>query len=349
MPTTSEDWVREAFALTRHLAAPRPLRYWLEFLVSLSIGWAAFYLCGVAGRPWSAAWFVVSILTFYRAIVFIHEVVHLRAREMRSFQVGWNVLAGVPLLTPSFVYEFHLQHHARDKYGTPDDGEYVPWGVGPPGHILLLPLASLISPLLAVLRFLLLTPLGWLLPPIRPWLYERASAMKVRYGHRRYDLQKQGLPWWRVQESGACLWAWSVAAALANGWLSIRWVLLALGVMSAVAVLNSIRILASHRYRSDDRAMTFVEQIKDSVNHPEGVLAEIWAPAGLRYHALHHVLPSLPYHVLPEAHRILMKRLPTDSFYRHTNSPSLWQTLKTLWADARREKLIVSRKGAKYR
>ena len=95
--------------------------------------------------------------------------------------------------------------------------------------------------------------------------------------------------------------------------------------------------------------MTFVEQISDSVNHPDGVLAEIWAPAGLRYHALHHVLPSLPYHALPEAHSILMKRLPTDSFYRQTNSPGLWQTLATLWADAGSEGLIISRSGARDR
>ena len=277
IPTASEHTVRAALRLTRHLAAPRPLRYWLEFLVSLSIGWATFYSCGTAPWPWNAAWFVVSALAFYRTLSFIHEVVHLKAREMKPFQIGWNALAGVPLLTPSFVYEFHLQHHARDRYGTPDDGEYVPWGVGPPSHIFLLPLVGLISPVLGVLRFLLLTPLGWLLPPIRSWLYERASAMKVRYGHRRYDLERNGLPSWRIQETAAFLWVWSVAAALAYGWLSIRWVLLAVGVMSAVAVLNSIRILASHRYRSDDDPMTFVEQIKDSVNHPDGLIAEIWA------------------------------------------------------------------------
>ena len=30
------------------------------------------------------------------------------------------------------------------------------------------------------------------------------------------------------------------------------------------------------------------------------------APVGLRYHALHHWIPSLPYHNLGRAHRLLI-------------------------------------------
>ena len=48
---------------------------------------------------------------------------------------------------------------------------------------------------------------------------------------------------------------------------------------------------------------------------PPGLLAELWAPVGLRYHALHHLLPSLPYHSLPEAHRRLAAQLGSGSTY----------------------------------
>jgi fatty acid desaturase len=336
MTPASDDSVHVAFELTRHLTAPRPSYYWADFLASEAIGWASLYLCATVAWPWRAAFFVVSVLAFYRAVVFIHELAHLRAREMLPFQAGWNILAGVPLLTPSFLYEVHLQHHARSLYGTVEDAEYLPWGVRAPRHIVLFLLASLIAPVVAVLRFLLLAPLSWLVRPIRHWVYQWASALTIRFGFRRHESDKEESSWWCVQEVGAFLWAWSVTAAVASGRLSIRWVLLTLTAMAAVSFLNSIRTLSAHRYRSDDHPMTFVEQVKDSVNHPEGVLAEIWAPIGLRYHALHHLLSSLPYHALPEAHRLLMKRLPEGSFYRQTNSPSLWRTLTTLWTNARK-------------
>ena len=54
----------------------------------------------------------------------------------------------------------------------------------------------------------------------------------------------------------------------------------------------------------------------ESVNvPPPGLIAEIWAPVGLRYHALHHLMPSMPYHALPEAHRRLKAELGENSTY----------------------------------
>jgi fatty acid desaturase len=62
--------------------------------------------------------------------------------------------------------------------------------------------------------------------------------------------------------------------------------------------------------------------------------AELWAPVGLRYHALHHLFPSLPYHNLGKAHRRLMRELPADSPYRQTESPHLWASLRLLWVQS---------------
>jgi fatty acid desaturase len=70
--------------------------------------------------------------------------------------------------------------------------------------------------------------------------------------------------------------------------------------------------------------MTVTAQYLDSVNvPPPGLLAELWAPVGLRYHALHHLLPSLPYHSLPEAHRRLAAQLGSGSTYAKANYPGL--------------------------
>jgi len=52
---------------------------------------------------------------------------------------------------------------------------------------------------------------------------------------------------------------------------------------------------------------------------PPAPLAGLWAPVGLRYHALHHLLPSMPYHALGEAHRRLTAHLGAGSTYQRSN------------------------------
>jgi fatty acid desaturase len=49
----------------------------------------------------------------------------------------------------------------------------------------------------------------------------------------------------------------------------------------------------------------------------------LWAPVGLRFHALHHLLPGVPYHHLLEAHRRLVAALGADSPYHRANYAGL--------------------------
>jgi fatty acid desaturase len=85
-----------------------------------------------------------------------------------------------------------------------------------------------------------------------------------------------------------------------------------------------LRTLVAHLWENESEAMTVTAQFLDSVNvPPPGLAAEIWAPVGLRYHALHHLMPSMPYHDLPEAHRRLARELGTGSTYEGANHPGM--------------------------
>jgi fatty acid desaturase len=70
--------------------------------------------------------------------------------------------------------------------------------------------------------------------------------------------------------------------------------------------------------------MTVTEQYLDSVNvPPPATLPILWAPVGLRYHALHHLLPGVPYHNLGEAHRRLCRELDSGSIYHESSHRNL--------------------------
>ena len=78
--------------------------------------------------------------------------------------------------------------------------------------------------------------------------------------------------------------------------------------------------------------MSLADQVADSIN----ITGQHWLtapmfPVGLRFHATHHLFPSLPYHALGKAHRRLMQQLPPDSPYRQTDYPSFWSAARELW------------------
>lgn len=329
------------------LFEPNPWIYWADFLATIIAGNACFGLVrwiGMSDRPWGiklallAAPFVACCLLFYRASMFIHELVHLRTGTFRGFRLAWNLLCGIPFLIPSFVYYPHLDHHRRKHYGTPADGEYLPLSHRRPWHIVFYIAQALVIPVLAAVRFGLLTPLTWACPPLRRWVHRRASSMVIDPLYIR-PLPTAKVRWIIYTQEALCfLW---LVAIFASAWIVHRrlpYPFLIQGYATGVTVvlLNSLRTLGAHRWTNRGyEEMTFLEQVQDSINYPQRPwVTELWGPIGTRYHALHHLFPSLPYHAMPAAHRRLMAQLPADSPYRQTEEATLWAALKSLWRRA---------------
>lgn len=322
LATTPDDMamLRAAVDLTRDLATARAAIYWPDFLACALIGYAGLAVAILASPAWQVALGgIIAVLALYRASGFIHELTHIRQGALPGFRFGWNLFVGIPLLLPSFMYEgVHTQHHAKTRYGTADDPEYLPLALMKPWSLPLFIVTAVLAPVALLLRFGVLTPLSLLVPPLRRIVVERASALSINPDYRRRAPEGAFARMWAWQEAGASLWAIALLASpLAFGW---RPLLTGMAVLSAVAVLNQLRTLVAHLWENDGAAMTVTGQYLDSVNvPPPALLAPLWAPVGLRYHALHHLLPSMPYHSLGEAHRRLLAHLGADSTYTQAN------------------------------
>ena len=318
--------LRAAAELTRDLTAPKPMVYWADFLGSTLIGYAA--LLGAIFASTTALAIgsaVISVLALYRAGSFIHELTHIKHASVPGFRLVWNALIGIPLLVPSFMYEgVHNLHHARTRYGTAEDPEYLPLARMKPWTVPFFVVVSALAPVALLFRYAVLAPLSAVIPPLRKIVVERYSGLVINPDFRRRMSEGELRQNWIIQESGASLWAIALLSAVATGIIPLGAFLIALGIASGTIVLNQVRTLVAHLWDNDGEVLTVTAQFLDSVNvPPPALLPALWAPVGLRYHALHHLLPGVPYHSLGEAHRRLSAALPSESYYHQGNYKGL--------------------------
>lgn len=326
---------RAALDLVRDLMAPRMPVYWADLVLSASVGWGALAVAVVlspVSLPGLAA-IVVAALALYRASLFIHELVHFRSRShIRLFGIGWNALVGVWLLIPYFMYESHSEHHSKRLYGTDLDGEYVPFARLSRWEFVKVAASAVASPVLGPIRFGVLAPVSWLIPGTRPWVYARASTIKLDLEYRGKPPKPSRRRSWLLQEACAFLAVWSVAVATISGVLNPNALLAWYLTLTGVALLDTARLLGAHRYLGKESDASLVLQMIDTINYPSSrVAGTLWGPVGLRMHALHHLMPALPYHAYREAHARLVAALPADSAYRLTESPGLAGSIVALW------------------
>jgi len=235
-------------------------------------------------------------------------------------------------MIPSFLYEgVHTQHHAKTRYGTVDDPEYLPLALMKPWTLPLFVVASLLAPIALMVRFAVLTPLSLLIPQLRTMVVERYSGLQINPAYRRKPAEGDLARMWRWQEAATSLWAIALLALVIGRVIPLRSFAIFLGVASGTMLLNQVRTLVAHLWENDGEPMSVTAQYLDSVNvPPPGTLPELWAPVGLRYHGLHHLLPSVPYHALGKAHRRLCAELEMESPFHASSHRGLVPLVKRL-------------------
>jgi fatty acid desaturase len=330
--------LQEAGELVKKLSKPKPVIYWLDFLFHVTLGWSAFIvlvrapalsLLGIGAGA-------VAVLALYRAVIFTHEIAHMKRGKFVLFRLVWNMTCGLPMLAPSFLYAgVHNDHHVQRVYGTHADGEYLPFGLQPRRNIIGFVLLVFVVPALFAIRFVLLVPLSLVNKRFGRVVWKRMSSLTIDPGYRRPVAARRDDRFWRWQEVGAFIYGVTAIGLVVSGVWPVA-VLVAWYVLSLLIVfLNTLRTLAAHAYRNPGGPMTRAEEFLDSVNVP-GIpfVTSLWAPVGLRYHATHHLFPSLPYHELAKAHRALSQGLADNRLYLAASRRSLCHALCRLWAEA---------------
>ncbi|RMB02660.1 fatty acid desaturase family protein [Eilatimonas milleporae] len=304
--------------------------FWREFLIAYAAflgGLAALFFA--PSLSLQVAGFFLAALMAYRCAIYMHEVVHLPRVKFRSFIYGWNILVGIPFLLPSILYEPHLEHHLPKQYATDNDPEYAPLaGSSALGIIWFILHHAFVTPVILYIRMLIGLPVRLLSAKGTDYLERRLSSLVINWHYDRRNRANKKL----LIGMEAYVLAVTVIFSILiyQGVLAPLVLVKLVGVIMVGLIFNAIRTLAAHRYINLDLApMTVDEQLLDSLNYvgPKWI-GLIVAPVGLRFHALHHLFPSIPYHALETAHDRLMAATDEDDIYRRTNFSSYF---KQMW------------------
>ena len=332
MTTQNPAWIHDARVALKNsntdFFKARSGRFWFDFLLSATLAYTAATVY-LTAPLFSIAQFIAfpfSVFWLYRSGSLIHEVAHLPAHELRAFKITWNIVVGVVTLAPStFFTTHHRDHHSGKMYGTPKDPEYIV-NVFRPGSalsILMYAIHVCLFPAFVFLRFLL-APLTFIHPKIRDFTLRRLSSFTMNWKYER-NISRLDRKTFAVIELLCCARAAMILIGVALG-ISF-WTRIPLMYVLAASTLlfNQMRQLADHHFESTGDPMALPDHILDSCNYTDrDFFTWLFFPFAIKFHALHHLFPSLPYHNLESAHQHLTETLPADSPYHGLSQPGWW-------------------------
>lgn len=312
--------------------------FYSDLIFSATLGWVAFVLAVFLLTPQSLVFWIcltVAALAHYRALSFIHEVTHHK-EKMPHFQKVYNFSVGFWYGTPAYTHFPHGDHHNPSTFGSIHDPEYVELSEKSRLTILRPFIFCLVAPLVITTRFCVLPLFSFLFTEkFKQNLFQKFSTFAMQGNYQRdlkaneYQLSQKEDLWCAI----FFLIRLAVSFSILPYFFAFQ--LLMLGFMS---FLNSYRAIVAHRYQvsrhrtdSDTNIESYREQALDSVTVEGGLLTELWAPVGLRYHSLHHLFPTLPYYALGKAHLRLKRSLAANHFYYQTIEPSFSSALRKLY------------------
>jgi hypothetical protein len=219
-------------------------------------------------------------------------------------------------------------------FGTNDDPEYAPIAHWSRLRIAAFVFLAALLPLVLPLRWGILGPLSRLFPPLRRIVVGKLSTLAINANYVRPMPKGDQIKRWNAQEAGAAVFVWAVFGAVMAGWIPIDWIAQWYIVSVGMIAVNQVRTLLAHGYENEGEPMDAEAQLLDSINlRGWPVFSTLIAPVGLRFHALHHHLPFIPYHSLGLVHRRLLAELPQNAPYRATVRDG-FDTLRGLWRNA---------------
>jgi fatty acid desaturase len=308
--------------------------YWIDFLSCLLTGWGAFITLGIVPLLSLQFWvlFLISIFAFYRGLGFVHEICHQSNNKkfMRNFIFVWHFSLGIFFFFPTTAYSCHLDHHNPKYFKSDRDPQYPIVKDNPLAIFLLLVIQPMIYPVLLAIRYLILAPMSFVHQPLRHFLESHFSSITyLGYVAKFNDDQKKFL----LKIEISMFLTWFVLILLFSFQiLPILYLSFYYFISVVIWSLNFFRALGEHRLDElSDRALTLEEQFLDSFNYSQGVFLPLLYATGLRYHALHHLFPAIPYHNLSNAHNYLKEYLPKDSFYHQAEAVGHWYNFRQLW------------------
>ena len=309
--------------LTRPFMERKMAIYWTDFLFSYAALITGGALWLFASAPVAVIGLIFGVYAAYRCGSFMHEIVHFNRKKSgeMAFKGAWNMMFGIPIMSPSVLYDSHLEHHMPDSFGTIRDPEYVPINNRSFLGLANFVFGHVLGPISMVALRMLLNPLIWIFPSLGKKLMNgKGTALVINWDYVPTGKQPPtSFDRFAIVAATALLYAY--IALIVSGIIPLLIAAKILVLVIVSMIMNGIRTLVAHRYENyDGESVNKQAQLTDSINlvgNP--VIGGLFAPVGLRFHALHHLVQTLPYHGLAKAHAKLMDELPADDAYRTVN------------------------------